>query len=166
MFIKTLSSLLLLAALTLEAAPPQTPKLVTTGQISRVDKPTKSFEMKSQAEVNQNPNPLGGGITIGTTIGSTGPFPRTADPSTDSPGRTFPGGTPRQRPQLGDDPDRQPRGTFRQMVFLTDKTVCKDGSKVIICDELKVNDYLQVTGEDKNDTRGRGLYATEIVRRR
>src|SRR5688500_8139242 len=123
MFSKTLSLLPLLGVLALEAAPLQAPKVITLGQISRVDKQTKSFELKSQAEVNNNPNVFGGGITIGTTIGTTrprttnDPFPR-PDPGSEGTGRTFPGTTPRERPTLGDDPDRQPRGTFRQMVFL------------------------------------------------
>jgi hypothetical protein len=162
---KTLSLLPLLGLLTLQTAPAQTPKLVSVGQISRVDKLTKSFEMKSQSEVNRQPNPLEGGITIGTTIGKTRPG-NPNDINLDSPGRTFPGTTPRDRPTLGDDRDQQPRGTFRQTVFVTDKTVCKERSKVILCDQLKVNDYLQVTGEEKNDTRGRGIYATEIVKTR
>lgn len=164
---KTLSLLPLFAAMAMQAVPAETPKLVAAGQISRVDKLTKSFEMKSQAEVNSQPNVLNGGITIGTTIGKT----RTAGPneiqppSLESPGRTFPGTNPRDRPTI-EDSDRQPRGTLRQMVFLTDKTVCKEGSKVILCDELRVSDFLQVTGDEKSDTRGRGIYATEIVRTR
>jgi hypothetical protein len=169
---KTLSLLPLLAFLAVEAAPAQSVKLITLGQISRVDKQTKSFELKSQAETNNRQDPLRGEITIGTTIGRTAPrtndpFPR-SDPGSGGPGRTFPGSTPRERPPLGDDPDRQPRGTYRQMIFMTEKTVCKEQSKskVILCDELKVNDYLRVTGEDKSDTRGRGIYATEIVRTR
>jgi hypothetical protein len=144
----------------------QTPKLVTVGQISRVDKQTRSFEMKSQAEVNNQPDVFSGGISIGTTIGKTAPAGKTDPnpPSLDNPARTFPGTTPRSLPTTTTDPGRQPEGTFRTMIFISDTTVCKDDAKAMLCDELKVNDRLRVTGDEKRGTRGAGIYATEIVR--
>jgi len=145
---------------------PQTPKLVVVGQISRVDKQTKSFEMKSQQEVNNQSDVFSGGITIGTTIGTSAPAGRAGSgaPSLDNPARTFPGTTPRSRPTATNDPGRQPPGTFRTMIFVSDTTLCKDDSKVMICDELKVSDRLRVTGDEKNGTGGQGIYVTEIVR--
>jgi hypothetical protein len=150
----------------LASAAAQTPKLVTVGQISRVDKQTRSFELKSQAEVNNQADVFSGGVTLGTTIGKTAPPGKTEPnpPSLDSPARTFPGVTPRSRPTTTTDPGRQPEGTFRTMIFVSDTTVCKDDAKVILCDELKVNDRLRVTGDEKRGTRGNGIYATEIVR--
>jgi hypothetical protein len=157
----TILSLVLLAMAAQSTS--RTPKLVMTGQIERVDTLAKSFEMKSQQEVNNQPA-VTDGITIGTTIGKLPPTDNRT--STDSPGRTFPDGLPSTRPTFPNDTSRQPRPTIRTRVFIEESTVCKDRSKVILCGELKANDLLQVTGQERSDTRGFGFYATEIVRTR
>ncbi len=147
------------------------PKVVVVGQIARVDNPAKSFELKSQQEVNNQHDALDNldSVTIGGTIGKRAPAPGSVgpgSPSIEGPGRTFPGNTPISRPTTGTDPDRRPPATIRTTVFLSDSTICKDRTKVFLCGELKLKDRLQVSGDEKTGPRGPGIYATEIIRTR
>jgi hypothetical protein len=136
------------------------PKLTVVGQIVRVDSVVKSFELKSQQEVNNQPT-LSDGITLGTKIGQTAPGQRGSLDPIDPSQPKLPANFPR-RPTATD--RTEPASSIRTTVFLTDTTVCKDGKKAILCGELKVNDLMQVTGDEKSGTRGFGVYATEVLR--
>ena len=136
------------------------PKLTVAGQIARVVSVVKSFELKSQQEVNNQPT-LSDGITLGTKIGQTAPGQRGSLDPIDTSQPKLPANFPR-RPAATD--RTEPDSSIRTTVFLTDTTVCKDGKKVILCGELKVNDLVQVTGDEKAGTRGFGVYATEVLR--
>jgi hypothetical protein len=136
------------------------PKLTVAGQIARVDSVVKSFELKSQQEVNNQPT-LSDGITLGTKIGQTAPGQRGSLDPIDTSQPKLPANFPRH-PTATD--RTEPASSIRTAVFLTDTTVCKDGKKVILCGELKVNDLVQVTGDEKSGTRGFGVYATEVLR--
>jgi hypothetical protein len=137
------------------------PKLTVAGQIARVDSVVKSFELKSQQEVNNQPT-LSDGITLGTKIGQTAPGQRGSLDPIDTSQPKLPANFPR-RP-TATDRGGDPGPAVRTTVFLTDTTVCKDGKKAILCGELKVNDLVQVTGDEKSGTRGFGVYATEVLR--
>jgi hypothetical protein len=137
------------------------PKLTVVGQIARVDSLVKSLELKSQQEVNNQPS-LTDGITLGTKIGQTAPGQRgSLDPINTSQPK-LPANFPR-RPTATDRTE-PPASSIRTTVFLMETTVCKDGKKAILCGELKVNDLVQVTGDEKSGTRGFGVYATEVLR--
>ena len=141
------------------------PKLTVAGQIARVDSVVKSFELKSQQEVRNQPS-LSDGITLGTKIGQTAPGQRGSLDPIDTSQSKLPANFPR-RPTATDRTDRtEPASSIRTTVFLTDTTVCKDGKKAILCGELKVNDLVQITGDEKSGTRGFGVYVTEVVRTR
>jgi hypothetical protein len=138
------------------------PKLVVSGQIARMDSVTKSFELKSQREVN-NDATVADGVTLGTKIGRTAPGQGTSvvgDP-VDTSQKQLPANGPYSLKDLA---KRFP--AVRTAVFLTETTICKDGKKVILCGELKMNDSVQVIGDENSGPRGSGIYATEILRTR
>jgi hypothetical protein len=145
------ATLVLSPVILLSAQDVPRPKVVLSGQIARVDNALKLFELRSQQEVNNQPT-LTDGITLGTTIGKTAPGSRNGIDPIESP----------RRP-IVNEPAR-PVPAIRTTVFLTDTTVCKDGKKVILCSELKFNDLVLVSGDEKSGPRGFGVYATEIAR--
>src|SRR6516165_7571830 len=97
------------------------PKLTVAGQIARVDSVVKSFELKSQQEVNNQPN-LSDGITLGTKIGQTAPGQRGSLDPIDTSQSKLPANFPRS-PTATD--RTEPASSIRTTVFLTDTTVCK-----------------------------------------
>jgi hypothetical protein len=137
------------------------PKLAIAGQVARVDTVLKSLEVKSQQEVNNQPT-LADGITLGTRVGKTAPGQRSSIDPIDTSQPELPANFPR-RPTVNDR-GQSPAPLPRTTVFLTDTTVCKDSKKAVLCGELKVNDLVQVTGDEKSGPRGFGVYATEVVR--
>jgi hypothetical protein len=136
-------------------------QLAVAGQVARVDSVAKSVELKSEPAINKKPT-LAEGITLGTTIGKTAPGQRSSIDPIDTSEQKLPANGPNRPPTVND------KGTqvreVRSTVFLTDLTTCKDGKKVILCGELKMNDFVQVTGDEKSGPRGFGIYATDISR--
>jgi hypothetical protein len=104
--------------------------------------------------VNHQPS-LSDGITLGTTIGKTAPGQRGSIDASQPPHPANSAVNDRR------DPSAPP---LRTTVFLTDTTVCRDGKKAMLCGELKVNDVVLVTGDEKSGPKGLGAYATEVVR--
>ena len=148
---------------TLEAQQPAArpaAKLVAVGEIAKINLSKRSLELKSVQDKGGEPDPASGDVTFGGTIGR---FPRTTEDSRLPRDPTSPR-DPRQDP-FPPDPDRTPRiGIIRTTVFLTDDTICKERDITILCTDLKVTDSLRVTGDERREARGKGLYATEIVR--
>jgi hypothetical protein len=137
------------------------PKLTISGQIARVDTVLKSLEVKTQQEVNNQPT-LADGITLGTRVGKTAPGQRSSIDPIDTSQPELPANFPR-RPTVNDR-GQSPAPPLRTTVFLIDTTVCKDGKKAMLCGELKVNDLVLVTGDEKSGPRGYGVYASDVVR--
>src|SRR5262245_63078257 len=137
------------------------PHTAAVGEISRVDKLLKSFELRATDEKVAQPNVLTDGIRIGTKVGNEAPR-----------GSVRPAGLPQDPfdPRSEPSPDEVSRDTRavsranRTTVFLTESTQCKERTKVILCSELKVTDSVRVTGDERTDKRGKGLYAVEIIR--
>ena len=141
-----------------KAAERPSAKLVAIGEIAKINPAKRSFELKSVEDKAGEPDPASADISVGVTIGRS---PRTIE---DPRGPHDP---TRPRDPFEDPfpPDRTRRtGIIRTMVFLTDDTVCKERDQTILCTELKVTDNLRVTGDERREARGKGLYATEIVR--
>lgn len=159
-----------------QPTPRQTVRLVALGSISRVDKTKRTFELTSQKD-NDSPSDVAtSGASIGVTIGTTAP-PNTigtsAPPNSDRRRLpTDPTGTGRRRNGPFSDPSdvfdepppKPPAAVSRTTVFLSESTVCKERDKVIVCDELRVTDSVRVTGDERREARGKGLYASEVVR--
>ena len=146
-----------------EPAPPSNIKLIALGQIAKVDKAKRSFDLRSVRETAQQRTERGGDdIRIGINIGRGIPDATVpGGPRRPEPGR-FPG-----NPPIPDEPDRRFPESITTKVFLTDTTVCKADDKVLLCDDLKISDSVRVTGDERlSDPRGKGLYATEVLRTR
>jgi hypothetical protein len=138
--------------------------LVAVGQISKIDKAKRSFQIRTTHDAKNRagrPRDDGlGDIRIGVSIGGgrvQDRFPQPIDPR--FPPADPPFGTSR------DDSTSTVTVTTTD-VFLTDATSCKDGTKVILCEDLKATDNVRVTGNERREPRGKGLYATEVVRTR
>ena len=139
-------------------APRPAPKLVAIGEIAKINLAKRSLELKSRQDTAAEADPLSGELNVGITIG------RSARTIEDPRGPRDPA-DPRDLHEDPFPPDRTSRiGIIRTSVFLTDDTICKERDKTILCTDLKVTDSLRVTGDEKRETRGKGLYATEIVR--
>ena len=162
-------SWILAAALALtpqKPAPTAGVKLVSVGEISKIDKVKRSFELRTRRDANDRVDLLSddvfGDIRIGVTLGGT----PNADPGRPAPNdpRTFPAGSP---PVGSDDSNSKPLpSVIVTKIFLTDTTACKEGGKVILCEDLKATDSVRVTGDERREARGAGIYATEVVRNR
>jgi hypothetical protein len=124
-------------------------KLVAVGHISKFEKTKLSFRLKSPTASQESPRPSGGGLANGRFPDATVAWP----PKPESSGR-YP----------APDPSRMPPPQSDTTVFLTSATLCKEAEQVISCADLKTSDRVRVTGAEKNEDRGRGLYASEVVR--
>jgi hypothetical protein len=129
------------------------------GEIGRTDKATNSLELLSRQEANGRPD-ISAGRPQGTvTIGRTAPQGEKRIPGLP------PAPTDLRTDRSTDDRDEENISRMlRTTVFLTDRTVCKERDKVLLCGLLRTSDRVRVTGEERSEPRGRGLYATEIVR--
>jgi hypothetical protein len=126
-------------------------KLVAVGHISHIEKSKRSFEIKSAAEAAESPRPAGGpGLPSGRFPDATVAWPPRAEPRATS-GNPIPDG------------NRVPPNA-PTTVFVTNATSCKDGEKAMLCEDLKASDRVRVTGDERTEPRGKGLYATEVVR--
>ena len=139
-----------------EPAPRPAPKLVAVGEIAKIDVIKRSLELKSVQETAGEPDAISGEFNVGIMIGR--------DPRIEDPRGPRNPGDPRD-PRRDPFPDRTSRVLFiRTTVFLTGDTVCKEPDKTILCTDLKTTDSVRVTGDERREARGKGLYATEIVR--
>jgi hypothetical protein len=135
-------------------------QLIAVGKISKVEKIKKSFDLKSPREGSrrQTQGNANGEFRVGITFGR---FPDATVQGL--PGRSEPSARTSPFPDERND-SRFPEYTNTR-VFVTEATVCKEGDKVILCDDLKTTDSVRVTGDERSsDPRGKGLYATEVVR--
>ena len=145
--------------------PAQSPEIgiAAVGQIAKIDKARRTFQVRT----THNDKPRLGvpadddefDFRIGVTIGAGNDADRSARPD------------PRSLPVGGisgaSTPDEDSRAAAKVTiteVFLTDVTSCKDGTGVILCEDLKLTDNVRVTGNERRESRGKGLYATEVVR--
>ena len=141
---KPILTLLLACAISASAQQPAPApdgiKLVAAGRISRFDKLRKGFELAAVKDKDKGVN-RSGDFSIGIGV-NTGRLPPTDN--------------------------RMPTDALPEYltttVFLTDLTICKDGNKVILCGDLKTSDNVRVTGYERREARGKGLYATDIIR--
>lgn len=141
---------LLMALEAQSPAPRPAAKLVAVGEIAKINPVKRSLELKSMRDTRGQPNSSG---EFDVDIAFGGRDPRTVEASH---------GNPHEDPFP---PDRTSRVEFIiTTVFLTDNTVCKERDKTILCTDLKVTDNLRVTGDERREARGKGLYASEIVR--
>jgi hypothetical protein len=152
--------LLAVGAFGQQQAPPSKIKLVVVGQIAKVDKPKRSVDIRTMREAARERTEPFPEVDIGVRIGR-------------FPDATRPGGSRRDEPVFPDEPSTpdwpEPRRTPQSVtkVFLTEDTACKQEDNPILCDDLKASDSVRVTGEERlSDPRGKGLYATEIIRSR
>ena len=142
-----------------EPAPKPEIKLVAIGQIARVDKPKRSFELRSLRDSTERTDGAG-------DFDAAIQFGRFPDPTIPERSRREDLGRFPNDPIL-DEPDAPPLPRFTTTkVFVTDATTCKADDKAILCDDLKTTDNVRVTGSEKSAPLGKGLYATEIVRTR
>ena len=129
-------------------------KIVAVGEVTKFDKLKKSFELKTRESdlLGRIPN---GQITI-----NVGRLP-------DATQAGYPPREPQRRPGDIGVPTgggRLPEFT-KTTIFLTETTACKGSdNKAMLCDELKSTDNVRVTGDERSEPRGKGLYAIEIVR--
>jgi hypothetical protein len=127
------------------------PHLVTTGQISNVDIKKKTLKIRSAADPLKERVPTGSGRAGRGGIG----LPR---------GIPFPGGrgtVGRGIPPIGGGGKNS--GGRESKVTVTDQTVFKDGDETIALSDLKVGDYIVVSGTVKH---GNDLEASDIQRTR
>jgi hypothetical protein len=142
------------------------PKLVSIGEISRFSAATQSFDLRSERKVSNEPTIHPEDARIGIGIGQIPP--RRGDDRPLSNGRPD-----LSDPRIANDDPFEGRGEIERRqrveilttkVFLTKETVCKDRKKTLLCSELTNADKVIVTGDERREGRGKGLYASEVVR--
>ena len=123
------------------------PSAVVSGMISAISAGHRSIELRKPVA-----DPRTGEIDFGVQIGKLPPG--RSRPSIDSP-------------ITGSERESLPaQAGTRQTLYLSDRTVCKEQKKNILCGELLAGDEIRAAVSEIDGMFGRGLYATEIERTR
>lgn len=141
-----------------QPAPREMPKLISIGKITKVEVATKSFDLTSENKDSSKAPQEAAVFSAEVQIGNTGG----REPRRPGDSR-IPGYDPFENPDATPAP-KPPAHINKTKIFLLENTSCSSGRKPIPCTDLKLNDSVRVTGEEKRTARGKGIYATEVVR--